>query len=379
MQESEEKDTIELVIGYLTGQLNDQQLNALNVWIKADERNKRYFDNMRELWLAASVALPGKQFNREAAYQLFISRTRKKFPKKPAKERQPAHVWFVRVAAAVVIGFLAGVLYVYQTDKTETSPPLAAHFETFVPYGSRSRLMLADGTAVWLNAGSRLRYDSDFGKNSREVYLEGEGYFDVTQDTAKVFVVKTDKISIKALGTSFNVKAYPGESNIETVLIEGKVSIDDRIVLEPLEKAVYSRENSDLIIEKQTPEKQIQGLKPLPKKSVSAVAQIVETKIDPAIYASWKDDLWRIESESLGSLAVKLERRYNVQIRFADRNTQMLSINAVIKDEPLEQVLRFLRLSLPIEFKIDGNRVVLKEDRYLKEKYRDQYKQKNNF
>jgi ferric-dicitrate binding protein FerR (iron transport regulator) len=374
MHELEQKDTIDLIAGYLTGQLSDEQLDVLNAWIKADKRNKQYFDDMRELWLAAPAAFPGKPFNKDAAYQLFLLRTRKKVPAKPAKERQPAYIWMFRVAAAVIVGFMLGAFYVFQTAATaDVSSQAASQVDVIVPYGSRNHLILADGTKVWLNSGSRLRYTTGFGQSSREVYLEGEGYFDVARDTARVFIVKTDKLDVKALGTSFNVKAYPGEENIETVLVEGKVRIGN-VELAPKEKAIYSRKNSQLTIEKKASENVRQSDKPLPKNA--PVAKIVETPIDPAIYVSWKDDLWRIESESLGSLAVKLERRYNVQIRFADRNTQMLGINAVIKDESLEQVLRFLQLSVPIDFKIDGKHVVLKEDRYLKERYKGYYKQK---
>ena len=373
MHKLEQKVIIELIAGYLTGQLSDKQLDELHAWIKADKSNKQYFDNMRELWLAAPVAMKSQQFNKDAAYRLFLSRTRNNAP---AKRRQPAYNWIVRVAAAAVVGFMIGAFYVYQANETDAPVHIASQYDVIVPHGSRSQLVLSDGTKVWLNAGSRLRYSADFGRASREVYLEGEGYFNVARDTTRLFVVKTDKISIKALGTSFNVKAYPGEANIETVLMEGKVSIDDKVVLEPLEKAIYSRKNSNLIIEKKASESAMPGIT-LPVKTPSvSIAQIVETSIDPSIYASWKDDAWRIESESLGSLAIKLERRYNVQIRFADRNTQMLSINAVIKDESLEQVLRFLQLSVPIDFKVEGKQVTLKEDKYLKERYKGFYKQK---
>jgi ferric-dicitrate binding protein FerR (iron transport regulator) len=374
MQELEQKDIIELIAGYLTGQSNDEQFDALNAWIKADRRNKQYFDDMRELWLAAPVAFPGKPFHKEAAYRLFLSRSRKKVPVKPVKERPAAHIRLVRMAAAVVAGFMLGAFYVFQTNKPDVPSQVASQYDVIVPHGSRSRVVLADGTGVWLNAGSRLRYATDFGQNSREVYLEGEGYFDVAKDTARVFVVKTDKLDIKALGTSFNVKAYPGEENIETVLIEGKVSIGD-VELAPSEKLVYTRKDQKTVIEKKAavvkPAANDVGSSP-----VKPSAKVIETPVDPTIYTSWKDDLWRIESETLGSFAVKLERRYDVKIRFADRGTQSLSINAAIRDESLEQVLRFLQLTVPVKFEIDGKTVVLKEDKYLKERYKGYYKQK---
>jgi ferric-dicitrate binding protein FerR (iron transport regulator) len=286
----------------------------------------------------------------------------------------------MRVAAAAVFGFLLGTFFEYQNKTSDTPPQVVSQYDVIVPYGSRTRIVLADGTKVWLNAGSRLRYATDFGHTGREVFLEGEGYFDVARDTTRLFVVKTDKLDVKALGTAFNVKAYPGEENIETVLVTGKVSVGN-LVLAPSEKLVYTRKDQKMVIEKKVTEmkqKIVAATKDENRKTsiVQPVAKIVETPVDPVIYTSWKDDLWRVESETLGSLAVKLERRYDVTIRFADRGTRLLSINAAIRDESLEQVLRFLRLSVPIDFNIEGKTVVLKENKYLKEKYREYYRQK---
>ena len=375
----DQQDFTELIAGYLTGELSEEQLEALKVWIKSDKRNKQYFDQMRELWLAAPAAFPGEPFNREAAYRLFLSRTRKKtFTKnvKTAKERESAHIWFTRVAAAVVIGFLLGVVVVYIGNRPDVPRYVASQYDMVVPHGSRTQLTLADGTKVWLNSGSRFRYATDFGQKSREVYLEGEGYFDVARDTTKWFVVKTDKLDVKALGTSFNVKAYPGEENIETVLVSGKVRIGD-VVLAPNDKFIYTRKNHKTVIEKKAPETR-PTITPVENKQTVAgqtSVKIVETPTDPMIDTSWKDELWRVESEPLSSFAVKLERRYDVKIRFANRGVQSLSINASIRDESLEQVLRFLQLTIPIDFSIDGKSVVLKENKYLREKYRNYYKQ----
>lgn len=377
-----EENYIELIAGYLTGQLSDEHREALHAWIKADKRNKRYFDGMRELWLAAPTAFHDQPFDGDAAYRLFLTRMQTKTSAMPIKRKSSIRFQLFRVAAAVTVGFLLGAFlrHLYNpTVAVDDSPPIATHNDIIVPLGSRSRVVLADGSQVWVNAGSRLRYATDFGRNTREVYLEGEAYFDVATDSARLFVVKTDKLDVKALGTSFNVKAYPGEENIETVLVSGKVSIGD-VVLEPNEKLIYTKKDNHVVIEKKISETKptvvvSQGTNKL-ASSARPTAKIIETQIDPAIYASWKDDLWRIESETLGSFAVKLERRYDVKIQFADKSTQSLSINATIRDESLEQVLRFLQLTFPVDFSINGKTVVLKENKYLKQKYQDYYKQK---
>ena len=372
MEKMEQKDSNELISGYLTGQLSNEQLGELAAWLKADKRNKQYFDSMRELWSAASIAFPAQPYNRDSAYRLFLSRIHTKMSAKPAKSAKPNYFRLVRVAAAVLTGFLLGAFYMVQPRQTDLTPLRASSsYDIMVPHGSRNQITLTDGTSVWLNAGSRLRYAADFGQTSREVYLEGEGYFDVARDTTKLFIVKTDKLNVTALGTSFNVKAYPGEDNIETVLVTGKVSIGD-VVLSPHEKLIYSRKENKSVIERT---KSATSVVTTQNASLPSTAKIVETRIDPAIYTSWKDELWRIEAETLGSFAVKLERRYDVKIQFADKGVQSMSINAIIKDESLEQVLRFLQLTIPVDFAINGKTVVLKENKYLKEKYRKFYKQ----
>jgi ferric-dicitrate binding protein FerR (iron transport regulator) len=360
----------DLVIDYLTGQINEEQLEALKNQLLTDPCSKQRFEEMREIWMTAMQTA----FDRETAFRMFLARINSK---KETHKPQRRHIHFarwMRAAAAVVIGFMGGLfsLYFYNYNTVPAQPVNVSQIETVVPLGSKSRVTLTDGTGIWLNAGSRLRYMSDFGQTNREVYLEGEGYFDVAHDPAKTFVVKTDKIDIKALGTSFNVKAYPDEEIIETVLVEGKVSFGETI-LKPRERGVYTRKNATLFVQKKA------GKQSAPDRREAAVSgmptvKIVEIPVDPVIYTSWKDSLWKIECETLDDMAVKLERRYNVDIRFKDPAMGQLSVTATFKDESLEQVLRFLQLSVPIDFFIDGKTVTLQENKYLKEKYKAHYK-----
>src|SRR5690606_14480825 len=93
--------------------------------------------------------------------------------------------------------------------------------EVIIPYGKKSELLLADGTKVWLNAGSRLAFPSRFTRNTREVFLEGEACFQVAKNEEQLFIVKAGNLDVKVLGTHFNVSAYPADATIETVLLEG--------------------------------------------------------------------------------------------------------------------------------------------------------------
>jgi ferric-dicitrate binding protein FerR (iron transport regulator) len=360
---------IDLVIDYLTGQINEEQLEVLKNQLLSAPCSKQQFEEMREIWMATMQTV----FDKETAFRMFLARINNK---KEAHRPQRRHIHFtrwMRAAAAIVIGFMGGLLSLYFYNNAMPAQPVSvAQIETVVPLGSKSRVTLTDGTSIWLNAGSRLCYMSDFGQTGREVYLEGEGYFDVAHDPAKIFVVKTDKIDIKALGTSFNVKAYPDEEIIETVLVEGKVSFGETI-LKPREKGVYMRKNATLLVQKKAEEQSAPDRRGAAAPGMPGV-KIVEIPLDPVIYTSWKDSLWKIERETLDDMAVKLERRYNVNIQFKDPAIGQLSVTATIKDESLEQVLRFLQLSVPIDFYIDGKTVTLQENSYLKEKYKAHYK-----
>jgi ferric-dicitrate binding protein FerR (iron transport regulator) len=361
---------IDLVVDYLTGQIDEERLDMLKSRLQADPQSRRQFNEMREVWLATLQTFTDRPFDKDTAFRMFLARINREKRNMPLP-RRVSYRWLVRVAAAIIIGFFGGSLSLY-LYRTPPAPAAVSQIETVVPLGSKSHLTLADGTRVWLNAGSKLRYASDYGQTGREVFLEGEGYFNVAHDTTKTFVVKTNKIDIKALGTIFNVKAYPDEELIETILVEGKVSIGD-IILKPHEKCVYTRKNDRLLVQKKNESQHAAPREEATAHNMPAI-KIVEIPVDPVIYTSWKDSLWKIDHETLDDLVAKLERRYDVIIHFADAQVGQLSVTATIKDESLEQVLRFLQLTVPIDFSIRGKTVVLQENRYLKEKYKTHYK-----
>lgn len=167
-----------------------------------------------------------------------------------------------------------------------------------IPYGKRSNLTLADGTSVWLNAGSRLLYPNNFNAKKREVFLIGEAYFDVTENRKKPFIVYTNELSVEVLGTEFNLSAYADENSVETVLTEGSVKLNRTsgslfrkdIVLVPNQLAIFN--------------KNTQGTK---VKNVN-----VEN------YTSWKNGLFLFHSEDLNRVTKRLERYYNIKIQYSN-------------------------------------------------------------
>jgi hypothetical protein len=213
-----------------------------------------------------------------------------------------------------------------------------------IPYGMKSELLLADGTKVWLNAGSRLAFPSKFIGKIREVYLEGEACFKVKKDEKRPFIVKAGELDIKVLGTFFNVSAYMTDATIETVLLDGSVAIvnpkafglgQNEIVLVPNQKASFSREVNEI--------------------SVSD-----ESDVD--LYVAWTNGFLKYERESISSVLKKVERYYNVEIHLPsnypgdDEITGKLDLK-----ESLDAVMVVLADASGFEYRIIKNKVIIQK------------------
>ncbi len=182
------------------------------------------------------------------------------------------------------------------TEENSNQPP---RMNTLViPYGSRSEVTLADGSRVWLNAGSRLIYPNRFVDKTREVFLTGEAFFEVAQDEKHPFVVKTVDVKVEVLGTRFNISAYPEDYSVQTVLEEGGVSIK-KAEAGLFEKAV-----------KLTPGKLAYFNKKSKETSVYSV--------DVEQYTLWKEGLFSFSNTDFNRIVKKLERYYNIHFQFDD-------------------------------------------------------------
>jgi len=209
------------------------------------------------------------------------------------------------------------------------------------PVGQKSVLFLSDGTKVWLNAASKLTYTKSFSqRDTRDVYLEGEAFFDVAHDESKPFIVHTSSIKIKVLGTSFNVKSYSDEKTIETTLLDGKVRIEQSdatgnrigdVELKPNQRAVFDKK--------------------------SKVINIKEVVADNSV--SWKQERMVFDGESIDNVLLQLERWFSVEIHVQNKGNLECKLTASIENESLEEVLRLIETSHDIRYRIIGNEVFI--------------------
>ncbi len=281
-------------------------------------------------------------------------------------------------AAIIALVAVVTVLVFQQSGRRTVQPTMYTTIEA--PMGSRSRVELPDGSSVWLNAGSSVTYSSDFNVGSRNISLDGEAFFDVVkQDTP--FMVNTMDVSLRVLGTSFNIKAYEDDEVIETTLVSGSLVIEDapgagkrigEITLEPNQKATFFRESGDVALEGDTaeegdPEVVAEADMPRPARTISRVEVLRKSDITPEI--GWKEGVIVVEGEPLNELARKLERRYDVRIEFQDESLESYRYTGQLRELTLEQVLHALKLTSPIDYAIDDKTVTIRENPLTRDQY----------
>jgi transmembrane sensor len=208
--------------------------------------------------------------------------------------------------------------------------------ESIAPLGQKSQLVLADGTKAFLNSGTVLRYDNQFGKRNRKIELVGEAYFEVAKNKKIPFIINTSDIEIKVLGTKFNVSAYPNDPVIETYVTEGKVNVRDinsekSLVLVAHQKVSFSKGKKLLTLS--------------------------EVHSDNLI--SWKENILYFDNENFENIIKKLERWYNVSIRLEGKDSIDDRFTLTIKEESLREVLDLISLTTPMHYKFEGNKVTI--------------------
>ena len=288
---------------YIAGEATSEEKEDVARWLDADKKNMKEFLAQRKLY---DISIWQQEQE-----PVFVAGSNKRWTLRSAS------IEFSKIAAIFLITFT--VLYSFMMNKGTIDP---AKMQTiFVPPGQRAELTLTDGTKVWLNAKTTFTFPDKFTACSRDVTLDGEGYFEVTKDTEKPFTVKTDKYNIKVLGTEFNVTAYSTSPVFETSLLKGAVEVSSpatntRINLEPNTRTYI--ENGIL------------------KKGV----------IEHQTYFLWKEGLICFYDEPVGKMIDKLELYYDVKIDVQNEKLLKNRYSGKFRTKDgVEHVLRVLQLS----------------------------------
>ena len=247
-----------------------------------------------------------------------------------------------RVAAVLLIPFLSIFIYtqVFQ-------PSFIANNEIISPPSARTFLELSDGTKVWLNHGSKMVYPQTFTGKTRHVTLIGEGYFEVAHNPSKPFIVESEGMLVKAVGTVFNVKAYSDGSDFETILRNGKVLVQKKL------------DGKVSTVCKMDPGQHF-------SLDLSTSRYTLKTE-NSYKYVAWKDGKLVFDNDHLDKVAERLSQWYNVDVILKDPGLKELTYNATFIDENLSQVLEMMKVVLPITY-VEVKREKNKDGSYKKEK-----------
>jgi len=353
-----------------------EELAELQELVRAHPEWQYAIQNLEDLWSLKPVKNLNEQ---EEAYLHHMQRMKERgtFPATTAlvalreikrNRFRPAGklVWAASVIGIIVTAFLlfnkeknaAGMKVQEETvmDKPQASPE-NSQSEISTQPGSKSIVHLPDGSTVWLNAGSRLVYQKDFGQKLREVELRGEGFFDVAKNKEKPFIIHTKTIDIKVLGTAFNVKAYPEDKTTETSLIRGSIEVlvkdrpNDKYYLSPNEKLVVKTipDTVSLVTQYRQPVK--------PEIVVSQL--VVDTKDSSVAETQWVKNRLVFRNEPLSEIATKLERWYNVSIIIRDPELEQLRLYGTFEDESVEQALSGLAYTKGFHYDVKGKEIII--------------------
>ena len=275
-----------------------------------------------------------------------------------ARRRWP--VRWMAAAAVLILVVTGGLVYMrgarlVEGGKVQPIAILAAE------RGARKSAKLPDGSQLWLNAGSRIVLAEGFSRDKRELTLEGEAFFDVKHDEQHPFLIHTGALEVRVLGTTLNVRAYPGEASMETTLIEGKAEIglagnpQSAILLHPNEKVIIPNEA--------TAPAPVSGGSPDSAKEAGLPVRFVRRAIVPdktdgtIAETSWTKNRLVFRNETLAGMSMRLERWYAVKIVFDDNRYLRDTISGTFPDVPIGDVMHALQITSGFKYRIDKDTV----------------------
>ena len=381
----EQNEIDEKLLAYLLDELDDVGREEVKAWLEESERNKEYFREFQRVYLEFQWGV----YAREVKSDFNLLR-------KKLRKRSSLQVWYGVAAAVVILLSVGGILLwnsgeieekpvqvakkvTIQPGKSQAILVLSSGEEVamgnvsrqleekdgtsvvvsetgrisyqsaegkggttkdtarvmnrlVIPRGGEFNLTLSDGTRVWLNAETELRYPVQFNGKERVVYLKGEAYFEVSKNKEKPFLVQVDDMSVKVYGTAFNVNTY---NKIETVLVTGSVSMNQggkEVLLKPNQKGVFDQVSGKITVE----------------------------DVDVLAYVSWKNGDFIFRNESLNSIMDKLSRWYGLEVLYQDAGLQDVRLSGNLKryKDVRELFVSFEKIS-DARFKVQGNKVIV--------------------
>lgn len=361
-----EEEKIMLFSRCIAGKAISSEYNKVYDLLQQNKEDKELYNTLYSTWLATGLDRDIENGTEERVWSNIVEN--KDYANNKYRHLKTAGK--VAAIALVLVSFGLNISKLFRTDEV-TEKLMAVE----APKGAKSMVTLLDGTRVILNSGSKIEYSDNYNKNTRDVFLSGEAYFEVAKNKSLPFKVHAGNLIIKALGTVFNVKAYPEEKRIETTLVEGLVSIENvkesdshtPVYLKPNQQAVYFKTKAE--IEIGSAEKVRMAADSVTKIEPKTPGTILNQTVVADFYTSWKDKQLVFSGESFGDFTLRLERLYDTKIVIADPEISQYKISGSIEQENLEMVLKALQLIVPIDYKFGNKQVTIYANRKLKKSF----------
>ncbi len=330
-----ERDIDEIIISILKERGTEEEYTALNKWLAESDKHLRTFEHLKLIWKEKS-ARPKVPNSDQLADKIWAKATNQYVLREDKPEQKNRWKRYLGIAAAVSALVIISILLVrnefyIQNDNTYTSRII----ERSTLAGQKLRITLPDSSIVWINSESSIKYSEHFTAKDRIVALKGEAYFEVKKDPARTFEVLAGDLTVKALGTSFNVNAFNSEKKIKVALVEGKVGIVNKealtVLLNAGELAVYN--------------------------TTQKVFRKARTSLQDEV--SWKDGRMVFRNADFDTVIAQLERWYGVKFFYDEKVKPDWDFTANFTDSNLENVLKVIGFGEGFQFKIDGDSVTL--------------------
>lgn len=319
----------ERLIEYIKGEIiSENETTEILDWIESSPENQKLYNLLKNLWVVTGldhpdqVTIPGFSFpeTKRISIQNNLFRS------------------ILKYAAVFILAFTLGSLSLYFINRSERIELSSLYNTIDVPYGERSQITLYEGTKVWLNSGTKFRYPVAFSKETRDVFIEGEAYFDVAKGTEHPFVIRAGQLKIQVLGTRFNVCAYANDNEFTTTLDEGSVNAMNTanckgVKLNPGEQVILNCKTNEL--------------------------KLLQVKTQ--LFTCWKENLLKYEDAPFEEVIKKMERWYDVKIIVDPAINTKERYTMTIKTESLREMLNLVSRTTKLKYKIKENTVLIKK------------------
>ena len=343
------KDKIdwELIQRVLEGNHSRENEQRINEWLQSDSLTKKEFDLIRKIWETPAVRMPKpdvekameavfKRAGIDAGVQAVQSQKVYRFDKDQRSVPFMRHLFTFRILKiAALLLILVAIPYFLSKIIRPSSM-----MEIFVENVKQEKITLADNTLVSLDAGSVFRFPKKFDRERREVFLSGEGYFEVTPDPNRPFIVHANDAIITVLGTKFNVRAWRKSKKVVVAVANGSVSLQPEKVTEKESEVVISEGQMSVLEENEFP-------------SIPEYTDIDE-------HVTWRHHEMHFKRSPLREVLDQLERWYNLEFTLADESYASNLVTVFIENKPIEDILELISLINNFEYEREGNKITFR-------------------